>query len=107
MKMTQSLETRNPLSDATRKSRMAFVWVAVFSCAVNLLMLTGPLFMLQVYDRVLASRSVPTLLALFALVAVLYGFLALFSYVRSAWRESKFSGSGCGATASSKSRTFV
>ena len=84
MKMTQSLETRNPLSDATRKSRMAFVWVAVFSCAVNLLMLTGPLFMLQVYDRVLASRSVPTLLALFALVAVLYGFLALFSYVRSA-----------------------
>ena len=39
--------------------------VAVFSVAVNLLNLTGPLFMMQVYDRVLGSRSVPTLAALF------------------------------------------
>ena len=31
--------------------------VAVFSVAVNLLNLTGPLFMMQVYDRVLGSRS--------------------------------------------------
>jgi ATP-binding cassette, subfamily C, bacterial PrsD len=31
---------------------------------VNLLMLAGPLYMLQVYDRVLSSRSVPTLIAL-------------------------------------------
>ncbi len=47
-----------------------FVAVALFSAVVNLLMLTGPLFMLQVYDRVLASRSVETLTALFVLVAV-------------------------------------
>jgi PrtD family type I secretion system ABC transporter len=46
-------------------------------------MLTGPLFMLQVYDRVLASGSVSTLVALFALVAVLYGFMAAFEFVRS------------------------
>jgi ATP-binding cassette subfamily C protein PrsD len=53
------------------------------SLVSNLLMLTGPLFMLQVYDRVLASRSVPTLLALVALVATLYGFYALIEWLRS------------------------
>lgn len=44
----------------------------MFSVAVNLLALTGPLFMLQVYDRVLASRSGPTLAALFLLVSFLF-----------------------------------
>jgi len=38
--------------------------VGFFSVFVNLLMLTGPLFMLQVYDRVLGSRSEETLVAL-------------------------------------------
>jgi ATP-binding cassette subfamily C exporter for protease/lipase len=56
---------------------------ALFSCAVNILMLTGPLFMLQVYDRVLSSRSVPTLLAMFGLVVLLYVFLGLFEHTRS------------------------
>lgn len=57
--------------------------VTIFSVFSNLLMLTGPLFMLQVYDRVLASRSEETLLALFALVAGLYVLYALFEYARS------------------------
>ena len=39
--------------------------------------------MLQVYDRVLTSRSVPTLVALFALVAALYLFLGLFDFIRA------------------------
>lgn len=56
--------------------------VAFFSVFSNALMLTGPLFMLQVYDRVLASRSEETLLALFALVAGLYVLYALFEYAR-------------------------
>ena len=38
--------------------------LAIFSCFVNVLMLTGPLYMLQVYDRVLSSRSESTLVAL-------------------------------------------
>jgi ATP-binding cassette subfamily C protein len=54
----------------------------VFSVFTNLLMLTGPLFMLQVYDRVLASRSEETLVALFALVALLYGFYWVLEYAR-------------------------
>lgn len=45
-------------------------------------MLTGPLFMLQVYDRVLGSRSEATLVALFALVAVLYALMGLLDYAR-------------------------
>lgn len=74
---------QNPLQQFLRKSRSTFWSVGLFSCAVNILMLTGPLFMLQVYDRVLASRSVPTLIALFGLVAALYLFLGLFDFIRS------------------------
>ena len=50
----------------------AFANIAVFSVVMNILLLTGPLFMLQVYDRVLASRSSATLLVLFAIVVFLY-----------------------------------
>lgn len=56
--------------------------VGLFSAFVNVLMLTGPLFMLQVYDRVLSSRSLETLTALFILVVLLYGFMALLDYAR-------------------------
>ncbi len=54
----------------------------LFSVFVNLLMLTGPLFMLQVYDRVLASRSEETLVALFLLVALLYALMGVLDYAR-------------------------
>ena len=57
--------------------------IALFSTFVNLLMLTGPLFMLQVYDRVLSSRSEATLLVLFLLVVGLYGAMGLLDFVRS------------------------
>lgn len=56
--------------------------VIVFSVFTNALMLTGPLFMLQVYDRVLSSRSEETLVALFTLVAGLYALYAIFEYAR-------------------------
>ena len=49
----------------------------------NLLMLTGPLFMLQVYDRVLTSGSMPTLLALALLAAVLFGLYGFLEFIRS------------------------
>ncbi len=57
-------QTRGEISSALLASRAAFASTALFSCLVNILMLTGPLFMLQVYDRVLTSGSVPTLVAL-------------------------------------------
>nr|WP_235963006.1 type I secretion system permease/ATPase [Ruegeria haliotis] len=62
---------------------MTFLALAfLFSIFVNLLMLTGPLFMLQVYDRVLGSRAVETLTALFLLVALLYSLMAMLDFAR-------------------------
>ncbi|GAB1477831.1 type I secretion system permease/ATPase [Paracoccaceae bacterium] len=49
---------------------------------VNLLMLTGPLYMLQVYDRVLGSRSEPTLIAISALVIFLFLMMGLLDHAR-------------------------
>ena len=63
---------RSELGDALRACRGAFIGVGVMSCMINLLYLTGSLFMLEVYDRVLPSRSVPTLVGLAILAGGLY-----------------------------------
>jgi ATP-binding cassette subfamily C protein len=60
------------LGEALRACRSAFIGVGVMSCMINLLYLTGSLFMLEVYDRVLPSRSVPTLVGLIILAGGLY-----------------------------------
>jgi PrtD family type I secretion system ABC transporter len=70
------------LSAARRESRGLYWIVAVFSFFVNLLMLTGPIYMLNVYDRVLSSRSFETLIALSVLVAFLYGMMGILDFVR-------------------------
>ncbi len=68
---------------ATRADqRGLLVAVFLFSFFVNLLMLTGPLYMLQVYDRVLGSRSEATLVALSALVAFLFLAMGILDHVR-------------------------
>jgi PrtD family type I secretion system ABC transporter len=63
---------RSELGDALRACRGAFIGVGIMSCMINLLYLTGSLFMLEVYDRVLPSRSVPTLVGLAILAGGLY-----------------------------------
>jgi ATP-binding cassette subfamily C protein len=63
---------RSELGDALRACRSAFIGVGIMSCMINLLYLTGSLFMLEVYDRVLPSRSVPTLVGLVVLAGGLY-----------------------------------
>ena len=72
----------SPVAAALKAASRAFVGVAVFSSAVNLLMLAGPLYMLQIYDRVLGSHSIPTLLALSAFLVAAYGFQAALDVVR-------------------------
>jgi len=65
--------------------RLSRLWIPVlmFGALTNLLLLTGPLFMLQVYDRVLPSSSLPTLAVLFALVIFLYAMMAILESARS------------------------
>jgi ATP-binding cassette subfamily C protein len=76
-------EQQSEILDFLGSCRQAFWGLAVFSGLSNILMLTGSFFMLQVYDRVLPSRSVPTLLALLALAIVLYVFQGALDLVRS------------------------
>ena len=73
----------NELRQARGQSRRLYWAVAIFSTFVNLLMLTGPLFMMQVYDRVLASRSEATLAALFGLVVFLFIMMGILDFSRS------------------------
>ena len=65
------------------ESRRLFAAIGLFSAFVNLLMLTGPLFMLQIYDRVLTSRSEATLVALAAIVAFLFLMMGLLDHARA------------------------
>ena len=74
---------RKELREALFASRKLLIGVGIFSIFVNLLMLTGPLFMLNVYDRVLASNSKPTLFAIFALVALLFLLMGLLDHARA------------------------
>ncbi|MEO0914494.1 MAG: hypothetical protein AAFY59_16170, partial [Pseudomonadota bacterium] len=61
-------DAKTELREAMTQGKGLFWMLALFSVFVNLLMLTGPLFMLQVYDRVLSSGSRETLVALTLLV---------------------------------------
>jgi ATP-binding cassette subfamily C protein len=63
--------------------RGAVLAVSVMSGIINLLALTGSLYMLQVYDRVLSSHSVPTLVSLSALMFILYAFYGVFDLLRN------------------------
>src|ERR1700730_2859339 len=71
------------LAAALIACRRAFIAIGVFSGMSNLLMLSGALFMLEVSDRVLPSRSVPTLIALLILVTGLYAAQGAIETIRS------------------------
>jgi ATP-binding cassette subfamily C protein len=74
---------RSELGDALAACRGAFVGVGLMSSMINLLYLTGSIFMLEVYDRVLPSRSVPTLVALVVLAGGLYVVQGILELIRS------------------------
>jgi ATP-binding cassette, subfamily C, bacterial len=71
------------LSEARRTGRALYGVIFLFSFFVNMLMLTGPLYMLQVYDRVLTSRSEETLLALSLLVVLLFVAMGVLDHARN------------------------
>ncbi len=74
---------RSELSAALTSCRKAFVAIALFSGMSNVLMLTGAIFMLEVYDRVLPSRSIPTLVALLIIAVALYAALGALDFIRT------------------------
>ncbi len=71
------------LPKAMRRYHGAFLGVGLFSGLINLLALTGSLYMLQVYDRVLPSRSIPTLIGLTTLMLILYTGHGLLDFMRT------------------------
>ncbi len=73
---------RDELDASRRDMRGLLIAAFVFSILVNLLLLTGPLYMLQVYDRVLGSRSTATLWALTGLMAFLFLVMGVLDYTR-------------------------
>ena len=75
-------EGRKELRSAINVSMSLIAAAAFFSIFVNLLMLTGPLYMLNLYDRVLGSRAVETLVALSLIVVFLYGMMGILDLVR-------------------------
>ena len=78
----KSSVVRDELSTALAACRGAFFGIGLFSGVINLLMLTGSFYMLEVYDRVLPSRSLPTLVGLTMLAAGLFAFLGLLDLIR-------------------------
>ncbi|MEX1147264.1 MAG: type I secretion system permease/ATPase, partial [Sphingomonadales bacterium] len=89
MASRKSEQVKNPSSNAGRLSaaldgvRREFVATGAFSFFINILMLVSPLFMLQVYDRVLTSRSGMTLLMLAILAVALLAVMGLLDTIRS------------------------
>src|SRR5579862_1470253 len=83
MSTSRGAGARSEIAAALSMCRRAFFGIALFTAMSNILMLSGSMFMLEVYDRVLPSRSVPTLVGLSALVFILYGFQAGLEMVRA------------------------
>ena len=73
---------REEVSSIGRRATGLLIVVFFLSIAVNILMLTGPLYMLQVYDRVLASGSKETLVALSLLATFLFLMMGVLDHYR-------------------------
>ena len=73
----------NELKESIKKSKRVIIYAGLFSMFINVLMLTSPLYMLQLYGRVVTSRSLDTLFFLTLIVIFLYLCMALFEILRS------------------------
>ncbi|MBW9114065.1 type I secretion system permease/ATPase [Rhizobium cauense] len=83
MSETRSVSPLRPQSGLLSYLRAGAIGIGVTSCLVNILALTGSFFMLQVYDRVIPSRSLPTLVGLIVIVLALFVFQWLLDLTRS------------------------
>ena len=81
--MKASPFNRSELTQVIFSFRREFLWVGIFSMIANVLMLSPTLYMLQIYDRVLASQSELTLLFLTLIIIVFFCLMAFAEWVRS------------------------
>lgn len=77
-----ALQLQGELGRALKRYKAAFVTVAFLSACLNVLLLSGSIYMMMVYDSVLPSHSLPTLFGLLAMLMVVYGFQAAFEIRR-------------------------
>jgi len=77
-----AIQSANPLRRTLARSKDLFIAVGLFSGVINLLALTGSFYMLQVYDRVLPSNSISTLVGLTVLMALLYIANGMLDFIR-------------------------
>ena len=83
MSHTSTSRMVSPLAQVLRTFRAEFIAVGVFSMVINLLMLVPTVYMLQVYDRVMVSHNVGTLLAISLVTLFLFAVMALAEWSRS------------------------
>ncbi|MBZ9709299.1 type I secretion system permease/ATPase [Mesorhizobium sp. ESP7-2] len=83
MQLNPSPPPRATLAAVLSSFKRAFSGVALMSGVVNILALTGSFFMLQVYDRVIPGRSVPTLVGLAVFAGMLFVFQGVLELIRS------------------------
>lgn len=81
--LLSTLASDDPVALALRESARRMIGVAVFSGVINILMLSGSLYMLQVYDRVIPSRNIATLLGLSLIVLFAYLVQGYFDAMRA------------------------
>jgi len=74
---------RSEVGRAIADAKGALTGIGIFSAFINVLMLTGPLYMLQVYDRVLISGSAPTLVTISILMVITFAFMGFLEFCRS------------------------
>lgn len=73
----------NPVSDLLRQFRRSFVFVAIVTFIIELLSITPIIFMWNVFDRVVNSRSIVTLISLLVVVLMAYGFWSGLEWIRT------------------------
>lgn len=79
----RNVRSGNPIVTTLKACKATILSLLIFSAIINILMLTGSFYMLQVYDRVLLSYSVPTLIMLSMIALGAYLFLGFLDVIRT------------------------
>jgi ATP-binding cassette subfamily C protein len=83
MQQSSNDTSRMTLAKALMSFRKAFGGVGLMTGVINILALTGSFFMLQVYDRVIPSKSLPTLVGLMLVAGTMFAFQGVLELIRS------------------------